>query len=59
MGVVTFIATFILAEPGIMFHLSEVIGPVSDQLKNSDLLEQLTGNVYLTNYQAWMSLTKK
>lgn len=41
-----------LAEVGVVFHLSEVKGPVMDCLKRTDFLERLTGNVYLSQHQA-------
>jgi SulP family sulfate permease len=41
-----------LQEQGITLNLSEVKGPVMDALKKSDFLEQLSGRVYLSHYQA-------
>ena len=41
-----------LKDGGITFHLSEVKGPVMDRLKRSHFLEELTGKVYLTQYDA-------
>jgi sulfate permease, SulP family len=38
-------------------HLSEVKGPVMDRLKRSHFLDQLTGQVFLSQYDAVMSLT--
>jgi SulP family sulfate permease len=46
----------LLIEAGIKFHLSEVKGPVLDRLKQTDFLARLSGNVYLSHYQAWTSL---
>jgi SulP family sulfate permease len=46
----------LLIEAGIKFHLSEVKGPVLDRLKQTDFLAGLSGNVYLSHYQAWTSL---
>jgi len=46
-----------LQEAGMNAHLTEVKGPVLDRLKRSDFLEHLTGNVYLSNYDAWVDLT--
>lgn len=37
---------------GIKLHLSEVKGPVMDALQRSSLLEELTGQVYLSQHQA-------
>lgn len=36
----------------VMLHLSEVKGPVMDRLKRSHFLDELTGRVYLTQYDA-------
>ncbi len=41
-----------LRDAGVAFHLSEVKGPVMDRLKRSHLLEELTGEVHLTQYDA-------
>ena len=41
-----------LKEGGISFHLSEVKGPVMDRLKRSHFLEELTGKVHLTQFDA-------
>ena len=43
---------------GITFHLSEVKGPVMDRLKRSHLLDELTGKVYLSQYQAYVELSE-
>ncbi|NNP71461.1 sodium-independent anion transporter [Acinetobacter defluvii] len=40
----------------IQLHLSEVKGPVMDRLKISKLLQELSGNLYLTHYQAMYEL---
>ena len=45
-----------LKDAGISLHLSEVKGPVMDRLKRSHLLEELTGKVHLTQYDAVASL---
>jgi len=37
---------------GLKLHLSEVKGPVMDRLKRTDLLEELTGQVFLSQHQA-------
>ncbi|GAA5525561.1 putative sulfate transporter Rv1739c [Microbulbifer aestuariivivens] len=42
-----------LRELGITLHLSEVKGPVMDALQRSGFLQQLSGSVYLTQYQAF------
>ncbi len=37
---------------GIKLHMSEVKGPVMDRLKRSDFMQALTGQVFLSQYQA-------
>ncbi|MBQ4824338.1 sulfate permease [Leisingera sp. HS039] len=39
------------------FHLSEVKGPVMDRLSKSHLLHKLNGQIYLSQFEAWTSLT--
>jgi sulfate permease, SulP family len=46
-----------LREAGIALHLTEVKGPVMDKLSNTQLLMHLSGNVYLTHFQAVNALT--
>jgi len=43
---------------GVTFHLSEVKGPVMDRLQRSHFLEELSGHVYLSQYQAYRALAK-
>ncbi|WP_106752874.1 SulP family inorganic anion transporter [Pannonibacter carbonis] len=45
-----------LKDSGVKFHLSEVKGPVMDRLQQTDFLEHLTGEVFLTQYQAFCTL---
>jgi len=45
-----------LKDGGITIHLSEVKGPVMDQLKRPHFLEGLTGKVHLTQYDAVYSI---
>jgi SulP family sulfate permease len=45
-----------LEDGGITFHLSEVKGPVMDRLKRSHFLEELTGKVHLSQYEAVASI---
>ena len=45
-----------LKDMGIRLHLSEVKGPVMDRLKRSHFLADLTGHVYLSQYDAWIAL---
>lgn len=42
---------------GITFHLSEVKGPVMDRLKRTHFLDDLTGRVFLSQYDAIEALT--
>ena len=41
-----------LQDSGLQLHLSEVKGPVMDRLQTSHFLRQLSGKVFLTQYQA-------
>ncbi|WP_086931938.1 SulP family inorganic anion transporter [Agarilytica rhodophyticola] len=41
-----------LASQGVTLHLSEVKGPVMDALKKSGFPKMLSGNIYLTQFQA-------
>ena len=45
-----------LKDDGITLHLSEVKGPIMDRLKRSHFLEELTGKVHLTQYDAVSSI---
>ncbi|AYO54322.1 SulP family inorganic anion transporter [Acinetobacter wuhouensis] len=40
----------------ILTHLSEVKGPVMDRLKQSNLIDELSGKIYLTHYRAMHEL---
>ena len=46
-----------LRDAGIALHLSEVKGPVMDRLKKTHFLESLSGQVFLTQFQAVRALT--
>lgn len=48
-----------LKDTGIRLHMSEVKGPVMDRLKRSHFLEELSGEVFLSQYDAWRRLTQK
>ncbi len=48
-----------LSDSGVLFHLTEVKGPVMDRLHNTDFLKHLTGKVFLTQHQAVMELSRK
>lgn len=39
-------------------HLSEVKGPVMDRLKQSHLLNELNGQIFLSQFDAWSRLTR-
>ncbi|WP_417688679.1 SulP family inorganic anion transporter [Roseibium sp.] len=45
-----------LSDSGVKFHLSEVKGPVMDRLRRTDLLKHLTGQVFLSQYDALCTL---
>ena len=45
-----------LRDAGIAFHLSEVKGPVMDRLKTTHFLHELSGQVFLSHYQAVQAL---
>ncbi len=45
-----------LAEAGVTLHLSEVKGPVMDRLRRSHFLQELTGDVFLTQHDAMRAL---
>ena len=47
-----------LAQHGIALHLAEVKGPVMDRLKQSSLLGELKGQLFLSAVMAWDSLTR-
>jgi len=48
-----------LADQGVRLHLSEVKGPVMDSLQKTGFLNQLSGNVYLTQIEAFNALLKE
>jgi SulP family sulfate permease len=45
-----------LSQAGVVFHLSEVKGPVLDRLQRSHFLDHLTGRVFLSQHQAMATL---
>jgi sulfate permease, SulP family len=47
-----------LKESDVTLHLAEIKGPVMDQLKRSDFLDDLTGRVFLSTYAAWRELAR-
>ena len=47
----------LMQEQGICLHFSELKGPVLDRLQYSRLLDQMTGEVHLTQHQAMQALS--
>ena len=47
-----------LHDAGVKLHLSEVKGPVMGRLNRSDLLDDLTGKVYLSEFKAFLDLAE-
>lgn len=47
-----------LADLGVLLHLSEIKGPVMDRLKRSHFLDDLSGEVFLSQNCAYEKLTK-
>lgn len=50
---------FRLKDSGVRFHLSEVKGPVMDRLKRTHFIEELNGQVFLSQFEAWQTLRDK
>lgn len=48
-----------LKDAGVTLHLSEVKGPVMDRLQRSDLLAELSGRVFLAQYDAWREVGRR
>ena len=48
-----------LKSAGVMLHFSEIKGPVMDKLKESSLVTNLSGQIFLTQHQAMKALTKQ
>jgi len=48
-----------LKSAGVMLHFSEIKGPVMDKLKESSLVSNLSGQIFLTQHQAMKALTKQ
>jgi SulP family sulfate permease len=46
-----------LRDAGMQFHLSEVKGPVMDQLLRSDFIATMSGKVFISHYLAWKELS--
>ena len=45
-----------LEDAGVMLHLSEIKGPVMDRLQRTHFLEEMTGRVFLNQYEAMLEL---
>lgn len=48
-----------LKDMGVGLHLSEVKGPVMDKLKRSNFIADLNGQVFLSQFDAWRTLTDR
>ena len=48
-----------LRDADIRLHLSEVKGPVMDRLKRSHFLDDLTGEVFLSQHEAVCALAER
>ncbi|MFO7530105.1 MAG: sulfate permease [Marinobacter sp.] len=46
-----------LKDAGVRLHLSEVKGPVMDRLRDTEFLTHLGGEVFLSTFDAWTTLT--
>ena len=47
-----------LLDMDVRLHLSEVKGPVMDRLQRSHLIDDLSGQVFLSQHDAWAALTR-
>jgi len=47
-----------LADTDVSLHLAEVKGPVMDRLKKTHFCDDLTGQVFLSTYDAWKAFAK-
>ncbi|MGO2132179.1 MAG: SulP family inorganic anion transporter [Halomonas sp.] len=45
-----------LRDAGVKLHMAEVKGPVMDRLKDTEFCHELTGQVFLSTYDAWREL---
>ena len=43
-----------LEDMGVKLHLSEVKGPVTDKLQRTEFLHQISGRIFLSQYDAWV-----
>lgn len=47
-----------VSQSGISMHLSEVKGPVMDEMRRSTFLEHFTGQIFISQFQAFSHLTQ-
>jgi len=47
-----------LKDMDVDLHLSEVKGPVTDRLERTHFFEELTGKLFLSQYDAWRALAQ-
>ena len=45
-----------LQEQGLSLHLAEIKGPVMDNLQRTGFLNKLSGNLFLTSYEAYRAI---
>ncbi len=45
-----------LRDVGVKLHFSEIKGPVMDRLKNTHLIHDLSGEIFLSQFDAWRTL---
>lgn len=48
-----------LKDSGVQMHLAEVKGPVMDRLRKTDFLDEMSGVVYMSTYDAWKVLHER
>lgn len=46
-----------LRDMGVTLHFSEIKGPVMDRLRKADFLNNLTGQVFISQFDGWCQLT--
>ncbi len=45
-----------LNDSGVTLNLSEVKGPIMDRLRRTHFVDELTGHIFLSQYEAWNTL---
>ena len=48
-----------LGDAGVQLHLSEVKGPVMDRVQNTSFRKNLSGEVFLSTFDAWQALHRQ